>query len=105
LVTENITMFVIDEADLLMTGSFERDVLFIHSMLPDTKQVMAFSATYPPEVVERVNGFVKTPHKVQMCTQKYQRAESGEAVLRTRGLRRRGHRQTVSRKYYSLAGS
>jgi ATP-dependent RNA helicase DDX20 len=69
LVTENITMFVIDEADLLMTGSFERDVLFIHSMLPDTKQVMAFSATYPPEVVERVNGFVKTPHKVQMCTQ------------------------------------
>ena len=69
LVSTYIQQFVIDEADLLMTGSFERDVLFLYSMLPEKKQVMAFSATFPEHIVERVNGFLKNPHKVELCTQ------------------------------------
>ena len=44
---DGIRAFVIDEADALMGGSFEADVLFAHSMLPERKQVMAFRRPTP----------------------------------------------------------
>lgn len=50
---DGVRTFVVDEADALMGGSFEEDVLFIHGMLPTRKQVLAFSATYPPEMRRR----------------------------------------------------
>ena len=50
-----IRTFIVDEADALMGGTFEADVLFIHSMLPRRKQVLAFSATYPPDMRARLS--------------------------------------------------
>ena len=39
---DGVRCVVIDEADALMGGSFEADVLFIHGVLPARKQTMAF---------------------------------------------------------------
>ena len=59
---DGIRAFVIDEADALMGGSFEADVLFAHSMLPERKQVMAFSATYPDAMRRRLSRSCDRPN-------------------------------------------
>jgi ATP-dependent RNA helicase DDX20 len=61
---DGIRAFVIDEADALMGGSFEADVLFAHSMLPERKQVMAFSATYPDAMRRRLESLMRRPEVV-----------------------------------------
>ena len=61
---DGIRAFVIDEADALMGGSFEADVLFAHSMLPERKQVMAFSATYPDAMRRRLESLMRSPEVV-----------------------------------------
>ena len=66
---DGVRIFVIDEADALMGGTFEADVLFIHSMLPDRKQVLAFSATYPPAMRRRLESMTRSPQSVAMCTE------------------------------------
>jgi superfamily II DNA/RNA helicase len=47
----------------------EADVLFIFSMLPQRKQVLAFSATYPPEMRSRLEMLMRQPQSVMLCTQ------------------------------------
>ncbi|KAL2725607.1 putative ATP-dependent RNA helicase ddx20 isoform X1 [Vespula squamosa] len=44
--TDNIRLFVLDEADKLMENSFQGDINYIFSKLPCSKQVIASSATY-----------------------------------------------------------
>ena len=63
---DGIRAFVIDEADALMGGSFEADVLFAHSMLPERKQVMAFSATYPDAMRRRLESLMRSPELVSV---------------------------------------
>jgi ATP-dependent RNA helicase DDX20 len=91
---DDVRLFVLDEADALTRGSFEADVLFLHAMLraddaggsslfsdasttsrdgtvssPQTLQTLAFSATYPPETVARVEAMTKNAARVELCTQ------------------------------------
>ena len=63
---DGIRAFVLDEADALMGGSFEADVLFAHSMLPERKQVMAFSATYPDAARGRLESLMRWPELVSV---------------------------------------
>ncbi|XP_014600239.1 PREDICTED: uncharacterized protein LOC106784820 isoform X1 [Polistes canadensis] len=44
--TDYIRLFVLDEADKLMENSFQKDINYIFSKLPSSKQVIASSATY-----------------------------------------------------------
>ncbi|KAK2579838.1 hypothetical protein KPH14_007523 [Odynerus spinipes] len=48
--TDNIRLFVLDEADKLMEKSFQGDINYIFSKLPPSKQVIASSATYPGDL-------------------------------------------------------
>ncbi|VDM43561.1 unnamed protein product [Toxocara canis] len=45
--TTHVRLFVLDEADKLMEEDFQKDINFLFSSLPDSKQVAVFSATYP----------------------------------------------------------
>ncbi|PBC32001.1 ATP-dependent RNA helicase [Apis cerana cerana] len=47
---ENVRLFVLDEADKLMETSFQKDINYIFSKLPLSKQVIASSATYPGDL-------------------------------------------------------
>ncbi|XP_017754995.1 PREDICTED: uncharacterized protein LOC108547119 [Eufriesea mexicana] len=47
---ENVRLFVLDEADKLMQTSFQKDINYIFSKLPLSKQVIASSATYPGDL-------------------------------------------------------
>lgn len=64
---DGVRLLVLDEADALLTGTFERDVLFAYSMLPERKQVCAFSATYSDELIDALERLMRSPQSVLLC--------------------------------------
>ncbi|CEF98270.1 Helicase, C-terminal [Ostreococcus tauri] len=64
---DGIRLLILDEADALLTGTFERDVLFAYNMLPERKQVCAFSATYSRELIRDLERLMRSPQKVMLC--------------------------------------
>ncbi|XP_050351533.1 probable ATP-dependent RNA helicase DDX20 [Nymphalis io] len=56
--TNSVRLLILDEADKLMEKSFLADIKFIHSFLPNQKQVILSSATYPENSKELINQFV-----------------------------------------------
>ncbi|KAK9823568.1 hypothetical protein WJX72_003866 [[Myrmecia] bisecta] len=62
-----LRMLVLDEADSLMSDSFRADVQWLHAVLPKRKQVMAFSATYDPQLLRQIEGMMRKPHRVMLC--------------------------------------
>eukprot|EP00798_Chlamydomonas_sp_ICE-L_P008552 gene8552-33985_t len=67
MVAEGIKMFVLDEADALLSESFYSDVTFIYDQMPRRKQVMAFSATYTKDLLDDLEPLVKKPQRVMLC--------------------------------------
>jgi len=59
-----VRLFVLDEADKLMESAFKSDLTWIFNQLPNHKQVIALSATYPKELQNMVLKFMKTPEHV-----------------------------------------
>lgn len=54
-----VRLLVLDEADKLMEKSFLPDIQYIYSALPQDKQVILSSATYPESCKEFINEFVQ----------------------------------------------
>ncbi|XP_069701300.1 probable ATP-dependent RNA helicase DDX20 [Periplaneta americana] len=62
--TDNIRLFVLDEADKLMEPSFQKDINYIFSLLPTNKQMIASSATYPDELDVFLSRYMRSPTHV-----------------------------------------
>ena len=58
---DNIKLFILDEADELLSQGFTQQIHDIFKCLPSNTQVALFSATMPPEVVEISKKFMKSP--------------------------------------------
>lgn len=56
-----IELFVIDEADEMLSQGFEEQVRGIMSKLPEKAQVALFSATMPPECLDITERFMRSP--------------------------------------------
>ncbi|MEW5310630.1 MAG: hypothetical protein WDW38_002409 [Sanguina aurantia] len=69
LTVDSLTLLVLDEADALLSDSFYPDVTWLYDQLPRRKQVMAFSATYTPELLAELEPLMKRPQRVMMCEQ------------------------------------
>eukprot|EP00299_Pterocystis_sp_00344_P017279 c8661_g1_i2.p1 GENE.c8661_g1_i2~~c8661_g1_i2.p1 ORF type:complete len:382 (+),score=88.36 c8661_g1_i2:34-1179(+) len=67
--TDHIRLFVLDEADKLLSDSFNDDIRWIFSRLPMRKQMIAASATFSEEQTETVQRMMSHPITVQLCTQ------------------------------------
>ncbi|TRY79411.1 hypothetical protein TCAL_07055 [Tigriopus californicus] len=61
-----IKLFVLDEADRLMDGDFLSDVRWIAHRLPERKQVMALSATYPDDLAQIASTLMHQPNHVRL---------------------------------------
>ncbi|KAH3731813.1 DEAD box polypeptide 20 [Pelomyxa schiedti] len=61
---KSATAFVLDEADKLLDDTFSDVVIKIFKHLPLRKQVMAFSATYPPKILSHIHSLAANPHKI-----------------------------------------
>lgn len=58
---ENVRLFILDEADKLMETSFQKDINYIFSKLPLSKQVIASSATYPGDLEIFLQAYMCSP--------------------------------------------
>ncbi|CAG2201465.1 DDX20 [Mytilus edulis] len=58
---KNIRMFILDEADKLLEDSFQEQINWIYSTLPDNKQMLALSATYPEYLAEHLTAYMRNP--------------------------------------------
>ncbi|MCB4755922.1 MAG: DEAD/DEAH box helicase [Elusimicrobia bacterium] len=63
----HIHTFVLDEADRMLDMGFLPDIRRIMSSLPEKRQTMLFSATFPPEIQQIVRQFLKDPLLVDLA--------------------------------------
>ncbi|KAL5013158.1 hypothetical protein ScPMuIL_007428 [Solemya velum] len=58
---DSIRLFVLDEADKLLEESFQDQINWIYSSLPDNKQMLALSATYPEYLARHLTMYMRNP--------------------------------------------
>ncbi|XP_037798963.1 probable ATP-dependent RNA helicase DDX20 [Penaeus monodon] len=63
---DNVRLFVLDEADQLLTGQFTKGVISLASALPLNKQILALSATYTDEVAKVAEELMRSPNHVRL---------------------------------------
>ena len=61
-----VTHFVLDEADRMLDLGFIRDIRQIVAVLPPKRQSLLFSATMPAEVEQLANSFLRNPVRVEI---------------------------------------
>uniref|UniRef100_A0A1I8FDW9 Helicase ATP-binding domain-containing protein n=1 Tax=Macrostomum lignano TaxID=282301 RepID=A0A1I8FDW9_9PLAT len=57
--TDRVRMLVLDEADALLNESFQQDINCIYWKLPQNKQVLALSATYPDSMAQQLSMYMR----------------------------------------------
>lgn len=62
--TENIKMFVLDEADEMLSRGFKEQIYDTFKSLPQDVQVVLLSATMPTEVLDVTSRFMQDPIKI-----------------------------------------
>ncbi|KAK0078920.1 hypothetical protein PV325_001932 [Microctonus aethiopoides] len=77
----NVRLFVLDEADKLMDGNFQKDVNFIFSKLPDNKQIISSSATYPDDLELFIANYMRSP---LLCSPRNDDNDDGPILLGVR---------------------
>ncbi|KAI5078794.1 hypothetical protein GOP47_0006465 [Adiantum capillus-veneris] len=65
---EYIKMFVLDEADEMLSRGFKDQIYDIFQLLPQNLQVGVFSATMPPEALEITRKFMNKPEDWKLDT-------------------------------------
>lgn len=68
--TTNIKLFILDEADEMLSGGFKDQVYQIFQNLPTEAKISVFSATMPPYILEMTNKFMNNPVKITMEPEK-----------------------------------
>ena len=68
--TKDIKMFILDEADEMLSGGFLESIYQIFTTFNHNVQVAIFSATLPDEIIDLTNKFMKNPVKITMEAEK-----------------------------------
>ena len=61
LLASRVRLLVLDEADKLLESGFESQLRYLLTALPERKQTLAFSATYPDELLEALRANMRSP--------------------------------------------
>jgi translation initiation factor 4A len=62
--TDSLKMFILDEADEMLSRGFQEQIYEVFQHLPSTTQVVLLSATMPNEVLEVTQNFMKSPVRI-----------------------------------------
>jgi ATP-dependent RNA helicase DeaD len=65
---KNIRIFVLDEADEMLSMGFQKELNAIIEMLPKERQGLYFSATLPPDVERLANSHLKEPEWITLSS-------------------------------------
>jgi translation initiation factor 4A len=66
----NVKLFILDEADEMLSRGFKSKIQDIFECFNNEIQVAIFSATLPPEILELTNRFMRTPIKITLDAEK-----------------------------------
>ncbi|CAG5122131.1 unnamed protein product [Candidula unifasciata] len=66
--TNNVRMFILDEADKLLEKGFQETINWIYATLPQNKQILALSATYPEQLAHHLTSYMRNPTYVRLNT-------------------------------------
>lgn len=64
--TGSIRLFVLDEADKLLDVTFQEQINWVYNHLPDNKQMLALSATYPESLANYLTRYMREPTFVRL---------------------------------------
>jgi len=62
--TDYLKIFVLDEADEMLSRGFKQQIQDIFQYLPGDIQISLFSATMPPEILKLTRHFMREPAKI-----------------------------------------
>ena len=62
--SEHIKLFVLDEADEMLSRGFKEQIYEVFQLMPPSVQVVLLSATMPPEVLEVTKSFMNNPVQI-----------------------------------------
>ncbi len=68
--SDNLSMFCLDEADEILGRGFQEDIDEIFKLLPGDIQIILFSATMPPYVLELSQQFLRDPARILVKKEK-----------------------------------
>jgi len=63
---KDVKLFVLDEADDMLSTGFKEQIYNIFQFMPESIQVALFSATMPDEIMELTKKFMRNPVKITM---------------------------------------
>ncbi|BFZ08369.1 hypothetical protein BsWGS_11408 [Bradybaena similaris] len=66
--TNSVRMFIMDEADKLLEEGFQETINWIYATLPQNKQILALSATYPEQLAQHLTSYMRNPTFVRLNT-------------------------------------
>ncbi len=64
-----VEVFVLDEADRMLDMGFKRDIEKVIKQLPEKRQNLLFSATFPREIKRLASRLLDSPKKIQVATE------------------------------------
>ena len=62
--TDKVKMFIVDEADEMLSSGFKEQIYNIFRLLPETTQIVLLSATMPQDVLEVTTKFMNNPVRI-----------------------------------------
>jgi len=68
--TSGIKHFILDEADRMLDMGFNEDIMKIAKKLPENRQNLLFSATFPPKIKQLANQLLKNPVSINIAISK-----------------------------------
>lgn len=69
LTMDNVSMVVLDEADEMLDMGFREDIEYILEYMPDERQILLFSATMPPSILNLTKKYQENPKFVKVVHQ------------------------------------
>ena len=64
-----VEVFVLDEADRMLDMGFKREIQKVMKQLPERRQNLLFSATFPKEIQKLASRLLNSPKKIQVASE------------------------------------